>query len=85
MEFSFLLGVATLGAATCYDAYKHHEVMLEQYTLSVMVIGFVAAFICAVIAVKWMVAYLNSHGLGIFGWYRIGLGAFVGGWLLVVG
>ena len=34
-------------------------------------IGFVVAFVSAVIAVRWLVGYLNRHGLELFGWYRL--------------
>jgi undecaprenyl-diphosphatase len=71
VEFSFLLGAVTLGAATCYDGLKHGPTMLEHYGLSEMFIGFLFAFISAVIAVKWMVSYLKSHGMTVFGYYRI--------------
>ena len=77
VEFSFLLGVVTLGAATAYDALKHGQVMLETFTVSSLAVGLVFAFIAAVISVKWMVAYLNKHGLAIFGYYRVVLAAVV--------
>ncbi|MEI6175701.1 MAG: hypothetical protein WCS43_02315 [Verrucomicrobiota bacterium] len=35
-----------------------------------------------IIAVKWLVSYLQSHGLAVFGWHRIILGLAVGGWRL---
>jgi undecaprenyl-diphosphatase len=35
--------------------------------------------ISAAIAVKWLVSYLQSHGLEVFGWYRIVLGVVLGG------
>jgi len=41
-------------------------------------VGFVCAFITALVAVKWMVAYLVGHSLRIFGWYRLGAGAVTG-------
>jgi undecaprenyl-diphosphatase len=82
VEFSFLLGVVTLGAATCYDGLKHGQLMLEHYSFGVMVIGFVAAWLSAVLAVKWMVAYLNKHGMQIFGYYRIAIALIVAGLLL---
>lgn len=84
VEFSFLLGVVTLGAATAYDALKHGDQMLEFYGLPEMLLGAAAAFISAVVAVRWMVAYLKRHGLAIFGWYRIAVGIVVAV-LLVMG
>ncbi len=82
VEFSFLLGVVTLGAATAYDALKHGKEMLETYGVGTLALGFLAAWISAVVAVRWMVAYLNSHGMGIFGYYRVALALVVGGLLL---
>jgi undecaprenyl-diphosphatase len=71
VEFSFLLGVVTLGAATAYDGLKHGQAMLQMYDPQALAIGLVFAFISAVVSVKWMVAYLNRHGLAIFGYYRV--------------
>ena len=36
----------------------------------------------AALAVKWLVGYLQRHGMEVFGWYRIGVGLVVGGLLL---
>lgn len=83
VEFSFLLGVLTLTAATAYDILRHGQEMLETFGLTSLLMGFIAAWISAVIAVKWMVAYLQRHGLAIFGWYRIAIGLAVGIWLLL--
>jgi undecaprenyl-diphosphatase len=82
VEFSFLLGVLTLSAATAKDALEHGRAMLEAYGWLPLAIGFVAAWASAVLAVRWMVAYLNKHGLEIFGYYRIALAIVVA--LLVV-
>jgi undecaprenyl-diphosphatase len=76
VEFSFLLGVITLGAATCYDALKHGEVMLHTFPLEALLVGLLFAFISAVLSIKWMVSYLNRHGLAIFGYYRVAIGLF---------
>ena len=78
VEFSFLLGVLTLLAATAKDAHEHGPLMLETYSLSVMLLGGIVAAISAAAAVKWMVSYLKQHSLAIFGWYRIALAAVVG-------
>ena len=82
VELSFLLGVLTLGAATAYDALKHGSEMLDTYGPVPLLIGFGAAWLSAVLAVKWMVGYLKSHGMEIFGWYRVLLAIVVAAWLL---
>jgi undecaprenyl-diphosphatase len=71
LEFSFLLGLVTLTAATAHDAYKHGPAMLHSYNLSTMVLGFVAATVAAWAAVEWMLHYLRRRGLAVFGYYRI--------------
>ncbi|MBQ7024263.1 MAG: undecaprenyl-diphosphate phosphatase [Akkermansia sp.] len=72
VEFSFLLGLITLGAATVHDAAKHGSEMLSQFGWGPLLAGTLTAWISAVVAVKWMVSYLSRHSLAIFGWYRIG-------------
>jgi len=86
VEFSFLLGVLTLGAATVFDALKHGREMMEAFNAAALLLGLVTAFISAVISVKWMVSYLNRHGLEIFGYYRVAVAMLaaallLGGWL----
>ncbi|QDU71918.1 undecaprenyl-diphosphate phosphatase [Mucisphaera calidilacus] len=77
VEFSFLIGVVTLLAATVYKAIDAGPVMLEAYGWTPMIIGSVAAWASAVVAVRWMVDYLKQHGLALFGWYRVALGVVV--------
>jgi undecaprenyl-diphosphatase len=82
VEFAFLLGLITLSAATVYAGLKHGHIMLEHYSLTAIVLGFAFAWLSAVIAVKWMVAYLQRHGLALFGWYRIAVAIIVAGLIL---
>ena len=79
VEFSFLLGLVTLGAATGYDALKHGQTMLEIFDSTSLAVGVVFAFAAAILSVKWMVGYLNKHGLAIFGYYRVILALVAGG------
>jgi undecaprenyl-diphosphatase len=77
VEFSFLLGLITLSAATAYDALKHGQVMLQTFDGLSLLVGVVFAFVAALLSVKWMVGYLNRHGLAIFGYYRVMLASVV--------
>lgn len=88
VEFSFLLGVLTLCAATVYKAKDAGPIMIEEYGWTPMIVGSIAAWLSAVIAVKWMVKYLQEHGMAVFGYYRVVLaivvaGAILGGLLVV--
>ncbi|MEM6391615.1 MAG: undecaprenyl-diphosphate phosphatase [Planctomycetota bacterium] len=82
VEFSFLLGVVTLCAATVYKSIDQGPIMLAEYGWGPMIVGSIAAWASAVAAVTWMVSYLKKHGMEVFGYYRIGLAVVVGGLLL---
>ncbi len=75
VEFSFLLGLITLSAATCHDAWKYGGEMVSTIGWGPIIVGTIMAWASALIAVKWMVGYLNRHSLSIFGWYRLAAAA----------
>jgi len=75
VEFSFILGLLTLGAATAFDGLKHGKEMIDTYGIVHPLVGFVVAFVAAFFAVRWMVTYLQRHGIEIFGWYRLAIAA----------
>ncbi len=77
VEFSFLLGFVTLSAATGYEILKNGHVMIDAFGWFTPLVGLVAAFLAAVISIRWMVGYLEKHDLEIFGWYRIAIAALV--------
>jgi undecaprenyl-diphosphatase len=77
VEYSFLLGVITLGAATSYETFSSRELILEYFSIESSIIGFITSFIVAAISIKWLLHYLTKHGLMIFGYYRICLGLIV--------
>ena len=70
-EFSFLLGLVTLSAASVYKGYKVGFPLIDAFGWWMPLLGCTVAAISAAIAVKWMVHYLGKHGLAIFGYYRI--------------
>jgi undecaprenyl-diphosphatase len=75
VEFSFLLGLITLGAATLYEAVNNGSTMIDAYGWFTPLVGLIAAFIFAALAVKWMVAWLQTRSLAIFGIERIAAAA----------
>lgn len=77
VEFSFLLGMVTLGAATAYKAWDSGAALTASYGWPELCLGFLAAALSAAAAVKWMVAYLTRHGLAVFGYYRMVLAVIV--------
>ncbi len=96
IEYSFLLGVLTLTAATvkkalwqvpgidpAYDVwFGGAKLMWESYGFVPLLIGVAAATISAVLAVKWLVGYLQRQGMRPFGWYRIAIGVVIAGLML---
>jgi len=72
-EFSFLLGLITLGAASSYKVVTNGQMMLERLSLGPAMFGILVSTISAALAVKWLVGFLSRHGLTPFAWYRIGL------------
>ena len=72
-EFSFLLGLITLSAASAYKFVTDGADMLSALNLGPVLLGCIVAFISAALAVKWLVGYLSHHGLALFAWYRIAL------------
>ena len=73
-EFSFMLAIPTMFAATAYALYKaRHE--LDLSGLAQIGVGFATAFVVALLVVRWLMAVIARIGFTPFGWYRIGLGA----------
>jgi undecaprenyl-diphosphatase len=86
-EFSFLLGLPTLGGACVYSLGKNlleareagEPNMFEVLGWAPVLVGVAVATVSAALAVKWLVAFLTKHGLALFGWYRLLLCAVLGG------
>lgn len=70
VEFSFLLGFATLSAATLFKLVTDGGNLVDQFGVVNPAIGAVFAFIAAMLAIKWLITYLERHDLSIFAWYR---------------
>jgi undecaprenyl-diphosphatase len=73
IEFSFLLAVPTMFAATGYDLYKT-SVQFSGHEVFLLGLGLAVAFITAWIAVKVFVRIVQNYGFKYFGYYRIIIG-----------
>lgn len=81
VEFSFLLAVPTMLAATGLDLMKSNF-SFTQYEWSLMVIGFFGAFITAIFAIKFLLRFIKSHTFIPFGIYRILLAILF--WIFII-
>lgn len=75
-EFSFFLAVPLMFAATFFDLYQSRE-LLSASDLSSFAVGFITAFVSALLAVKGLLRYIAHHNFVAFAWYRILLGGIV--------
>ena len=73
-EFSFFLAIPTMLGATVYDLYKNWTT-LDWHGGGLIAVGFVVAFLSALVVVEPFVRFISRHGFGVFAWYRIAVGA----------
>ena len=76
-EFSFFLAIPTMLGATVLELVtKRHELMAANSVgFGLIAVGFVVAFVVALVVVKWFVGLVGRTGFSPFGWYRIAVGA----------
>ena len=84
-RFSFFLAIPTLLAACIYD-FLRNRALFSTGDLQGLAIGFVAAFIAAILCVRWLLRYVSRHDFIPFAWYRIAFGILilVTAWMRVV-
>jgi len=76
-EFSFLLGLPTLLAATAFKSLKEGHHLVHHIGIDAMGVGLAVAAVSAFFCVKGLIAWLSKHGLQPFGWYRMVLAVVV--------
>jgi undecaprenyl-diphosphatase len=79
-EFSFFLAIPTMAAATAKDIWENGATMNSQDMLGIG-IGFVIAFLVALVVVRGFVGFVGRFGFAPFGWYRIVAGGAALIWL----
>ncbi len=79
VEFSFLLAIPTMAAATFLDLIKSKEALinLNSSDINAWIIGFILSFITAIIGVKFLLRFIQKNNFIAFGWYRIALGLLI--------
>ncbi|MBI3445214.1 MAG: undecaprenyl-diphosphate phosphatase [Magnetospirillum sp.] len=75
-EFSFFLAIPTMCGASAYSLYKNWAT-LSFDGAGLIAIGFVAAFLSALVVVKGFIGFVGRHGFAPFAWYRIGFGGLM--------
>lgn len=70
VEFSFLLAIPTMAAATGYDLLKSYQ-LFSMHDVLVLGVGFVVSFMTAILAIHWLLQFVQSHSFTGFGIYRI--------------
>jgi undecaprenyl-diphosphatase len=81
-EFSFFLAIPTMLGATVLELAKNHDAITSGGVgWREIGVGFVVAFIVAILVIKWFVGIVSKHGFAPFAWYRIIAGATALIWL----
>jgi undecaprenyl-diphosphatase len=75
-EFSFFLAIPTLLAATGYEMFRNRD-LIAAGDLGMIAVGFVVAFISALLVVRWLLRYVAHHDFVPFAWYRIAFGLVI--------
>jgi undecaprenyl-diphosphatase len=72
-EFSFFLAMPTMAGAFAYDLFKNYK-LLDFNDVSLIAIGFVAAFLSGLFVVRGFLQFVSKHGFKMFAWWRIIVG-----------
>jgi undecaprenyl-diphosphatase len=75
-EFSFFLAIPIMFAATVLDVYTSRDI-LSFNDVGMFAVGFVTAFLSALIAIRFLLKFVATHNFKLFAWYRIIFGAIV--------
>jgi undecaprenyl-diphosphatase len=73
-EFSFFLAMPTMAGAFVYELAKSYKT-LSFNDATLIIVGFIAAFVSGLIVVRGFLDYVSRHGFWVFAWWRILVGA----------
>ena len=72
-EFSFLLAIPVMFAATGLDLWENRHLLSGSDAL-MLAVGFVVAFASALVVVRWLIRFVSHRSFDLFAWYRIVFG-----------
>lgn len=75
-EFSFFVAIPTMLGAASLNLWEARDA-LSADAISMIAVGFISAFLSALVVVRAVVGFVSKHGFAPFAWYRIGLGALI--------
>ncbi len=81
-EYSFFLAMPTMLGAFVYDAWKNRDA-IDAGQWGIIAVGFVVAFLSALVVVRGFLAFVSRRGLAPFGWWRIIVGVIALGAVLL--
>ena len=70
VDFSFLLAIPTMSAATGWDLLKTGA-QFSASEFGLLALGFGMSFVVALLAITWLLQFIRQHSFAVFGWYRI--------------
>jgi undecaprenyl-diphosphatase len=72
-EFTFFLALPTMGGAVAYDLFKSRN-DLDFSDVGLIAVGFITAFLTAMLVVRFLLDFISRHGFAPFAWWRIAVG-----------
>lgn len=75
-QFSFYLSIPTMFAASLYSLFKARHLLAAADAVP-LAIGFIAAFVSALLVVRAFIAFVQRHQFTVFGYYRIAIGVLI--------
>ncbi len=82
VEFTFLLAVPTMAAATGLDLLRNYDAIFSGNNVGLLALGFVVSFIVAILAIKFLLAFVKRYTFVPFGIYRILLALVFFWWVI---
>lgn len=82
VEYSFFAAVPVMVGATALDLYKNLR-LFEASDAGWFILGMIASYLTAILAIKFLLRFVEKHSLALFGYYRIALAVLVFAFLVL--